>query len=73
MRVVIDDDGERIETEERDLDGESIEVGRCNGFGGCDVQVSGGIMTWRQLDELKQAIALAETKWRLPTGGSRDD
>lgn len=59
-----DDDGERFSTGEDDLDGEPIEVTNSAGFGACDVQITGGIMTWEQFDLLKQAMELAEKKWR---------
>ena len=57
-------DLEWIDTEERDLDGESIIVRNAYGFGGCDVQIEGSIITWKQLDKLKKAIAEAERLWR---------
>lgn len=66
MRIVIDEDGEFIETEKRDLSDEFINVRNVNGYGACDIQIElgDGIMTWETLDVLKQAIERAERLWR---------
>jgi hypothetical protein len=66
MRYIQDSDGECIETEARDLSGEDINVRNANGYGACDIQIElgDGIMTWRSLDKLKEAIADAERRWR---------
>jgi len=64
MRYIQDDEGDWIETEERDLDGEDINVRNANGYGACDIDIGYHIMTWKQLDKLKEAIAEAEKRWR---------
>lgn len=53
-----------IDTERTDLDGEDIMVINVCGFGGCDIEISGKIMSWEDLDALKEAIAEAEKRWR---------
>ena len=64
MRVIIDEDGERIDTGLRCADDCPIEVIFCDGYAGCDVQVGHQVMTWKELDVLKEAIAKAERRWR---------
>lgn len=66
MKIIIDpfDNTESIDVGFNDLDGDRVEVTRCEGFGGCDIQITAGILTWAELDELKKAIAMAEERWR---------
>lgn len=67
MKYVKDEDSEYMDTGARDLDGDPIVVRNADGYGGCDIQIEGSIMTWAQLDKLKAAIAIAENRWRRAT------
>lgn len=64
MRFIRDEDGERIETGVFDFDGEQIIIASAEGFGGKDIFMQSGHMTWADLDKLKEAIAEAERLWR---------
>lgn len=64
MQYVKGDDGEYIDTEERDLDGEEIIVFNANGYGSCDVTIGEHTMRWSAFDKLKLAMLEAEKRWR---------
>jgi hypothetical protein len=64
MKYIKSDDKEHFDTEERNLDEGPITVANASGYGGCDVEITAGIMTWQQLDKLKEAIKEAELRWR---------
>lgn len=53
-----------IDLEDVDLDGQSLIIEDVEGYGGCDVQIFDSILTWAQVDALKDAIKMAEKKWR---------
>jgi hypothetical protein len=64
MEYVKNDEREYINTEERDLDMEWIEVENADGYGGCDITVGSHTMTWKQFDVLKAVMLEAEKRWR---------
>ena len=73
MKYVEDSEGKRIETGVYDLEDTEIVVWDSAGFGGTDVYIESGHMTWAQVDSLKAAIAEAERRWRAqpPMNGER--
>jgi len=66
VKIINDTEEDRIyiDTGITDLDDEAITIDRLDGYGGCDVAINHSMMTWDQLDKLKQAIKLAEKEWR---------
>ena len=64
MEYYKNDEVEHINTECRDLDGDDILIENPDGYGGCDITVGHQTMRWRDLDQLKLAIAEAERRWR---------
>jgi hypothetical protein len=58
-------DEKELQTGITDLDARPLNLTFMDGYGATDIAIgeSGGI-TWKQLDELKKAIALAEKEWR---------
>lgn len=69
MRIVIDEDGERMEidVEDRCTDGhrDCFSLAPTEGFGGTDLYLSfTGHITWPDLDKIKIAVDLAEKRWR---------
>lgn len=54
-----------IDTEIRTTDGFDIYIFENEGFAGVDgIQIQDYILSWKQVDELKRAIAKAEELWR---------
>ena len=69
MRIVIDEDGERLEidVEDRcsDRNPEKFEIAPADGFGGTDIYIDFvGHINWKDLDVLKEAIETSEERWR---------
>ena len=58
------DDTEYINSEITDLDGDRVIIINSDGFGACNIQICCHTLTWKQVDELKEAIKLAEKEWR---------
>jgi hypothetical protein len=66
MKICRNGNQEWIETGIIDITNNKVAVVNMKGLGACDIALDceGGI-TWDQLDQLKEAIALAEKEWRV--------
>jgi len=65
MKLIIEGDESYIDTGTKDIEGEPLYVHNMNGYGATAVSINEcGGLTWRQVDLLKEAIALAEKHWR---------
>jgi hypothetical protein len=60
----LDEDIEYLDLEETDIDCHDMHIHNCDGYGAYDVQVLDYILTWAQVDVLKNGIAEAERLWR---------
>lgn len=66
MKLIIEKDDCYIDTGVIDLDGNPLHIHNMDGFGSTDICINAdGGLTWKQVDILKKAIALAEKHWRL--------
>lgn len=65
MKIVQDFDEEEwyIDTGELNLDSDPIRVHNADGYGGTDIWIEAGNMTWKQVDTLIEALQLAKKIW----------
>ena len=65
MEIVIDTNT-GVEVIKVGMDGEDehFEVAQTGGYAGCDVFIGNHPLTWETLDDLKEAIKIAEIRWR---------
>ena len=68
MEFVIDayDEGlEVLNTGIEDIDGDELNLVNTDGYGGSNIAIGANSgITWEELDKLKEAIKLAEQRWR---------
>lgn len=66
MRIELntEDQCEIIHLDKRDANDDWITVENANGYGACDITVCHQTMTWDTLNKLKEAITIAEQRWK---------